>query len=68
MLSFAKTTKKEIKDFKEIQKNLMENFEEMKASNSLKRENHIACSLENKESLEAQKERVRRRISNFYSK
>lgn len=68
MLSFIKTTKKEIKDFKEIQKALMENFEEMKASNSLKRENHIARSLENKERLEAQKERVRRRMSNFYSK
>ena len=68
MLSFIKTTKKEIKDFKEIQKNLMENFEELKALNSLKRENHTALSLENKECLEAQKERVRRRMSNFYSK
>ena len=68
MLSFIKTTKKEIKDFKEIQKVLMENFEELKASNSLKREYHIARSLENKECLEAQKERVRRRMSDFYSK
>lgn len=68
MLSFIKTTKKEIKDFKEIQKDLIKNFEELKMSNSLKRENHIARSLENKECLEAQKERVRRRISNLYSK
>ena len=68
MLSFIKTTKKEIKDFKEIQKNLMKNFEELQTSNSLKRENHIASSLENKERLGAQRERVRRRISNFYSK
>ena len=54
MLSFIKTTKKEIKDFKGIQKDLIKNFEELKMSN--------------KECLEAQKERVRRRISNFYSK
>ncbi|VMB49363.1 Uncharacterised protein [Streptococcus pneumoniae] len=68
MLSFIKTTKKELKDFKEIQKDLIKNFEELKMSNSLKHENHIARSLKNKECLEAQKERVRRRISNFYSK